>query len=418
MSRKIDATAKEMEEKYDAATAALFKERWDLSLGFDQQSRDLQKFREQLQKSNSDLARFDEYLRRTGNTSEYAAQQLRGMADSLIDQQIARLDPVQKQRLIDELEKLGGTAGGQYAKALAERLKGGTKKAAEEAVEIAKTVLSNADLSNIVDSVIRKGQQARQRSSSRAGPFDRKAMEETRANLDAVADSAGYVTEMIDGFSVRIHKSLFLRIAQGSKMAEQEMKSQIEAQVNAEKELAAQRERMAREEEERQRKAELDPKASMGQIEAFREVWSTVSGEEFGIKFGTEFGAGLNGQLAATQVQPPQMDWALMVQNVQAQLPPILNQALSQVRVSLPAPDLGQFTVGLQAALTAQLAPITASVSDAFSSINLLSVGNDLGRSLTEGIRAGIDLDNLASGLGQKIYEKVSAQFKRELGAT
>ena len=356
------------------------------------------------------MAKFAEYLKKTGNASEHARNTLSEMTDSLAELQISKLDATQRQALIDELEKLGKTAGGKYAAALAERLKGGTKEAVKEAAS--RVPITEDELGGELSRRLRIREQ-----SKRPLRVDKNTVAEelelhglkiklTREEVQAYKDGN---VEMMEAARARVDKE----IAWWEDLRETNRKISEEAKK--------------REEEAARRRSgnppdAQDPEKTLGALEQALSAIGALAKTE-GTEAARAFSSGLTeymtaNPLSAAVIQLPQLSMTQMTQDLKSQM----NQVTSALqegfsRLSLPAPNTDGFFTEFVRQINDSVGTVELALSSAFSGIDLTPAGAKIGKTLSEGIIEGIvnGSDRGLPRLGEKIYEMVSERLSKSL---
>jgi hypothetical protein len=95
--------------------------------------------------------------------------------------------------------------------------------------------------------------------------------------------------------------------------------------------------------------------------------------------------------------------------NLQSQL--MTASAGLSVELSIFKINSASLLSGIETSLAAEMPKIAASMSAAFAGINLAPVGNNIGKTLSEGIMSGID----SSGLIDRIYATINAKWLKDL---
>jgi hypothetical protein len=335
------------------------------------------------------------------------------MTDTLIDQKFSALDATQQQRVIDGLEKMGAQAGGKYAKALAERLKGGVENAAEDALS-AITPVTDEDIANAVSGARKKEEEKQRRTKRKFKPAE-----------------LGEIEIDIEGQMRKIRKSEAQAVEDGN----QEVLNSLKARFEAEDRLRAQNEIKTREyyekENEWRKRAGLalvgpkeywqegSPEDAMKTLGVFDSVLQEAvgAGKESAAAFTGGFhDAYMANPVAMPPIQPPAVDTSAMVQNIQAQAPRIsqsIAQSLSGLKLTLPPDAMDGFFNGIIERVNTGTASVSLALSTAFSAIDLAPAGVTVAETFTNGLLSGIE----SSGFVLNLYEKIMAKFSGDISA-
>jgi hypothetical protein len=437
MEESIEEQGKTLEEKLaqnfgntDAAKkqAKAYAEAWMSSAkrryGLDEESKEVAKLNEEMRASLSSIAQYAEYLKRTGNSSEYAANRLQKMTDALIDQKFEALDAVQQQKVIDELEKMGKQAGGKYAKALVERIKGGTKNAAQDALAAIKPV-SDDDITNAIE-----------KASEKAGKQEEQAKktQEALRNLP----TSEYTGLAINGKERRILTSDARDIIKGNAnklkyytdyyTSLDKMEAEAEAKRKAkEKEYWTERNRYLKEvgrplegPKEYQQEEQTRPEDAVGQAKALMKAL-TGSGVEAAARVRGEFEEAFTAApLALPAIQLPAIDTSAMLQDFQTKMPQLFQtftqtftQSFSGLQLTFPPEALDGFFNGIVERVNTGAETVSLALSTAFSAMDLAPAGVTVAESFTGGLLSGIE----SSGFVSRLYEKIMAKFSEDITA-
>jgi hypothetical protein len=320
---------------------------------------------------------------------------------------MAQLDPTQRQKVIDELKKLGKDAGGRYAAALAERLEGGTKDALDDAkAAIKREAITESDISSALDKQLKIEEQRKNRR--RSPDKDTKAQEIeirgqrvklTRAEVQAFKDGD---IEMMAAIKERKDKELAV-------MEELEARNQKALEESQKKEEKIRRRRLGLAD---------DPAQDANKtFNALAQATQGAFGE--GEQSGKNYLQGLETFIMANpvtlpSVQMPAPDFGQWTTALQTQVPQIasaISGSFANMKLTLPAPNLDGFFQGIIDRINTSAETVETALATAFSGINLSSVGVNVGKTLTEGIVKGIDVPSIASA----VYEKFSSRLMKEL---
>jgi hypothetical protein len=120
--------------------------------------------------------------------------------------------------------------------------------------------------------------------------------------------------------------------------------------------------------------------------------------------------------VAIPAVQPPNIDTASMLQNVQTQLPQIsqtMSRSFSGLQLTLPSSAMDGFFNEIIERVNSGTATVSLALSTAFSTIDLTPAGVTVAESFTKGLLSGIE----SSGFVSKLYEKIMAKFSNDIMA-
>jgi hypothetical protein len=431
MKTGIEKQAKNMKESLSKSLAAsmgpeaaeqraeAYADAWEAkttqAFGLDEESQKVAKLNEKMRKSFSTITQYADLLRRTGNASEYATNKLQEMVNAFVEQKFEALDSAQQQKVIDELEKMGGRAGGEYAKAMADQIKGGVKNAAKDALAEIKPI-SDSDVEAAITTA-----------------RDKEKQREERKNRGFTPVEFGEIEIEINGRMRTIRKQEAREIEEGNREVVNSLKSRFEAEDR----LLAQNEANLKEyyqkANEWRKKAGLEPVGPKEYREEENKPEDIMKGlGEFGKALQKITGAGSEAAKAYAEefqntlmsakpitpppVQPPKIDASAMLQDVQARIPQIsqtMSQSFSGLRLTLPSSVIDGFFNEIIERINSGAATVSLALSTAFSAIDLTPAGVTVAESFTNGILNGIE----SSGFVLRLYEKIMNKFSDDLAA-
>jgi len=381
MNKKIGSISRSMRETLGGAWAASWEDSARRSFGLDETSRELRRFRQETERAAHEIQRYQEFLRQTGNTSDFARQQLGRMTEEFTRQRFAQLDPIQRQKVIDELERLGQTAGGQYARALAEQLKGGTRDAIEDAQAAIRSI-STEDFEN---AFVRAINRATRQDAPLVDPESLRGLRELEIEIDGAM-------RRISGREARM-------LNEGGRNAERVMDSlrtRFKYEDRAAEQIAEKQRARWREENEWRKRAGLElvgpseywPDEELPPDVAISLLSSLLpAAKEIGAEAWEQFNYSFS--QAAMNIEPPTMP--------------------------VPQIDIDAFGRGVVDQMNTIAPSVSASITSMFSGISfqLEPLGKEAGQAFAEGIRRGFN----PSGLASDIYDVLMRRFRSEIAA-
>ena len=415
--KKIKELGGQIGKNLNASWGGVWESLSEQSLGLDEQALEAEKLSRTLLKGRTELQRYADYVRQTGNDSEYATQKIQEMTNSLIEQEFARLDPTQQQQLIDQLEQMGDRGGNAYAKALAIQLKDGTKKAVDEAnTEAQKAVLTEDQILSAIENARRNKQDS--------GKKKREIGIDWTIPSEVIIDAEGQVLKLT---------------AAEAQAYEQGSKGTREAVLKAKQEelrvLEEQNERALKLSEElRKKEADLEakrfgktsgqeqtPQDSLGMLDTLEKTMKSVLSKapEQGASFYEEFHGGFGMKALAQPISVPMETLMPKAQLSGMELWDNLKKGIEFASVQAPV-NLGEaLGNGLLQGVNPAIDSIGVNLTTALGGLvePMRNIGSDLGKGFGESFSGSITANINLDGLVTNIYNTISAKLVKEIQA-
>lgn len=378
LTKKIGEIYESIKEKHGEVTAEIWKESAERSVGLDEPSKEVRKFNQELAKARNELFTYQQYLRQTGNTSQYAAGQLEQMTNALIEQATSGLDVTQRQKLIDDLEKLGRQSGDRYATALAEKLKGGTQKAIDDAKQMVKATSITQDE---ILSAIEKKEASAERTTKRERPK---------------FTAAGETEIEVQGRIAKLNSEEVAAYKAGDAAKMKAVQDRLNAQAALERQYAEQAIKI--QEDADKKEAERNQRLGLGGATVTPDPAKSLELLGKVLPDATEFLT--KGQADYTTSYKAGFEQAA---------------AASPIALPMPKINMDTFGTGIVTQLNAMAPTMSAVLSQVMGTINLNPAGLKVGKTFTDGIIAAVNDGTFAKNILDGLYEKFSARLQKEL---